>query len=631
MSKIHILDEHLSNMIAAGEVVERPANIVKECVENSIDAKATSISIEAWEGGIDKLIIIDDGYGMSKEDASLSFIRHATSKIKDEDDLFNIQTMGFRGEALPSIASVSHVEMQTNNGKESTKIVYDYGKKVIEEKTNCPAGTKIEVTGLFYKTPARFKYLRKPNYEFSVIAEWINKLALSYPKIRFSLSHNGRLIFQTSGKGNILEIIYQMYGKDVAASAEPFDEQTLDFRIHGYGIQPKINRSSKYFIFISVNHRLVRSIPIQNAIIETYHEFMPPNRYPIFLIDIEVDPQLVDVNVHPNKLEIRMTKQNELIDLIKETIKKLFQEKLRTVEIDLKRIQNPQESVFLQEPPASIKQDRLIADDPIERLKEEVKEQKNDVENAYEQEWTQSPISYESHKQQFMEMIQEEPEPFEPKAEKVIEQIEEKKEIEQKRHERGQEFFNHLRIIGQLRFSYILCENENGLVIIDQHAAQERYNYERLMNEFKKPHTVMQPLMVPVQIHVSHAIMAHIDSINERVQLFGIHFEAFGNDHMIVREIPTWLNLCNEQEFLEDLISLFMQDLHVDIAKIQKHMIATIACHSSIRFNKELSKEEMEQVIKDLQKCEQPYHCPHGRPTVITLSDSDLRKEFERG
>ncbi len=631
MSKIHILDEHLSNMIAAGEVVERPANIVKECVENSIDAKATSISIEAWEGGIDKLIIIDDGYGMSKEDASLSFIRHATSKIKDEDDLFNIQTMGFRGEALPSIASVSHVEMQTNNGKESTKIVYDYGKKVIEEKTNCPAGTKIEVTGLFYKTPARFKYLRKPNYEFSVIAEWINKLALSYPKIRFSLSHNGRLIFQTSGKGNILEIIYQMYGKDVAASAEPFDEQTLDFRIHGYGIQPKINRSSKYFIFISVNHRLVRSIPIQNAIIETYHEFMPPNRYPIFLIDIEVDPQLVDVNVHPNKLEIRMTKQNELIDLIKETIKKLFQEKLRTVEIDLKRIQNPQESVFLQEPPASIKQDRLIADDPIERLKEEVKEQKNDVENAYEQEWTQSPISYESHKQQFMEMIQEEPEPFEPKAEKVIEQIEEKKEIEQKRHERGQEFFNHLRIIGQLRFSYILCENENGLVIIDQHAAQERYNYERLMNEFKKPHTVMQPLMVPVQIHVSHAIMAHIDSINERVQLFGIHFEAFGNDHMIVREIPTWLNQCNEQEFLEDLISLFMQDLHVDIAKIQKHMIATIACHSSIRFNKELSQEEMEQVIKDLQKCEQPYHCPHGRPTVITLSDSDLRKEFERG
>lgn len=631
MSKIHILDEHLSNMIAAGEVVERPANIVKECVENSIDAKATSISIEAWEGGIDKLIIIDDGYGMSKEDASLSFIRHATSKIKDEDDLFNIQTMGFRGEALPSIASVSHVEMQTNNGKESTKIVYDYGKKVIEEKTNCPAGTKIEVTGLFYKTPARFKYLRKPNYEFSVIAEWINKLALSYPKIRFSLSHNGRLIFQTSGKGNILEIIYQMYGKDVAASAEPFDEQTLDFRIHGYGIQPKINRSSKYFIFISVNHRLVRSIPIQNAIIETYHEFMPPNRYPIFLIDIEVDPQLVDVNVHPNKLEIRMTKQNELIDLIKETIKKLFQEKLRTVEIDLKRIQNPQESVFLQDPPASIKQDRLIADDPIERLKEEVKEQKNDVENAYEQEWTQSPISYESHKQQFMEMIQEEPEPFEPKAEKVIEQIEEKKEIEQKRHERGQEFFNHLRIIGQLRFSYILCENENGLVIIDQHAAQERYNYERLMNEFKKPHTVMQPLMVPVQIHVSHAIMAHIDSINERVQSFGIHFEAFGNDHMIVREIPTWLNQCNEQEFLEDLISLFMQDLHVDIAKIQKHMIATIACHSSIRFNKELSKEEMEQVIKDLQKCEQPYHCPHGRPTVITLSDSDLRKEFERG
>lgn len=637
MSKIHILDEHLSNMIAAGEVVERPANIVKECVENSIDAKATSISIEAWEGGIDKLIITDDGCGMSKEDASLSFIRHATSKIKDEDDLFNIQTMGFRGEALPSIASVSHVEMQTNNGEESTKIVYDYGNKVIEEKTNCPAGTKIEVTGLFYKTPARFKYLRKPNYEFSVIAEWINKLALSYPNIRFSLSHNGRLIFQTSGKGNILEIIYQMYGKDVAAAAESFDEQTLDFHIHGYGIQPKINRSSKYFIFVSVNHRLVRSLPIQNAIIETYHEFMPPNRYPIFLIDIEVDPQLVDVNVHPNKLEIRMTKQNELIDLIKEMIRKLFEEKLRTVEVDLKRIQEPQENVLPSKKPSIIQQDLLSASDPIERLKEEVKEVKekdSGAENIYEQEWTRSPSSdksYESHKQQFMEMIQEEPMSFEPETEKIIEQIEEKKEIEQKHHERGHEFFDHLRIIGQLRLSYILCENESGLVIIDQHAAQERYNYERLLNEFKKPHTLMQPLMVPVQIHVSHAIMAHIDSINERVQSFGIHFEAFGNDHMIVREIPAWLSQCDEQAFLEDLIAFFMQDLHVDIAKIQKHMIATVACHSSIRFNKELSKEEMEQVIRDLQKCEQPYHCPHGRPTVITLSDSDLRKEFERG
>ena len=633
MAKIHVLSEHLSNMIAAGEVVERPANIVKECVENSIDAQATSISIEAWEGGIDKLVITDDGLGMAAEDTALAFVRHATSKILDEDDLFNIQTMGFRGEALPSIAAVAHVELKTNNGQEATEVVYDYGEKIKEEATSCPAGTRIEVTGLFYKTPARFKYLRKSNYEFSVIAELVNKLALSYPHIRFSLSHNGRLVFQTSGKGNILEIIYQMYGKEVASAAEAFDSRTLDFHIHGYAIQPKINRATKYFMFISVNHRLVRSLPLQNAIIDAYHEFMPPNRYPIFLIDIEVDPQLVDVNVHPNKWEIRLTKQNDLVELIRQTIAGLFEEKLKTVEVDPKRVVVSRTS---QEEPV-VEQPTLALDTETPRL------EKAKTEPVLDDMPAPSAQSYEYHKKNFMSMVEEDPVPpaapaqgpLVPAApestETVMASIASTKEKHAENHALGHDFFDHLRIIGQLKSSYILCENEEGLVIIDQHAAQERYHYEQLRARFLTPTTKTQTLMLPMQVHVSASVMAHVETINDKIAYFGLRFEPFGQDRLLVREVPVWLKQVDEQAFLDDLIAFFMRDLHVDLAKIQKHMIATMACHSSIRFNRNLSMDEMRQVIADLQKCEQPYHCPHGRPTVITLSDGDLRKEFERG
>ena len=258
MSKIQILSEHLTNMIAAGEVVERPAGIVKECVENSIDAGAKVIDIEAFQGGIEKLIITDDGSGMDYEDAQMAFMRHATSKLQQEEDLFNIHTMGFRGEALPSIASVAKVELQTNDGNQGTLIRYHYGELVTREKCSCPLGTRIEISSLFLKTPARFKHLKSISYEFSIIADLVNKMALSHPEIRFTLSHDGRIVFQTSGNGNLQEILYQMYGKEVASNAIPFEQKSDDFHISGYAVQPKINRATKYFMFITMNTRLIR-------------------------------------------------------------------------------------------------------------------------------------------------------------------------------------------------------------------------------------------------------------------------------------------------------------------------------------------------------------------------------------
>lgn len=618
MSKIHVLSEHLTNMIAAGEVVERPAGIVKECVENSIDAQAKTIELEAFQGGIERLIITDDGIGMDKEDAHLAFMRHATSKMHSEEDLFNIHTMGFRGEALPSIASVAKVELNTNDSNESTLIRYSYGELICEESSSCPRGTKIDISGLFVKTPARFKHLKSPSYEFSVIADIVNKMALSHPEIRFKLSHDGRVVFQTSGNGKIQEILYQMYGREVAENAVYFEGKNDDFKIHGYAIQPKINRATKYFMYITLNTRLIRSVPIQKAILDAYSHFLPPNRFPIVVLQIESDAQLVDVNVHPNKWEVRLSKQNDLLELVKNTIRDSLSKSLQTVQIKPK-VKTP---VFEQETlnfPYPVKNERKT-----ESIIEREFKKKEEYEKSYDYPIKIDPIIKEEKIEYPVEEPKVSTKPELQKEELIVEVENEEKAV-------GYEFFYHLKVIGQLKDSYILCENEEGLVIIDQHAAQERYHYEMLQEALQKPCTNLQPLMLPIQLDVSSNIMSQVNTINEKTSFFGLEFEPFGNDQLIVREIPLWFQDVHEEAFLYDLLDFFEKDNEIDMSKLRKHVLATMSCHSSIRFNRSLTMDEMKQVIEDLKKCKQPYHCPHGRPTVITMSDHDLRKEFERG
>ncbi len=618
MSKIHVLSEHLTNMIAAGEVVERPAGIVKECVENSIDAQAKTIEIEAFQGGIERLIITDDGIGMDKEDAHLAFMRHATSKMHSEEDLFNIHTMGFRGEALPSIASVAKVELNTNDSNESTLVRYSYGELICEESSSCPRGTKIDISGLFVKTPARFKHLKSPSYEFSVIADIVNKMALSHPEIRFKLSHDGRVVFQTSGNGKIQEILYQMYGREVAENAVYFEGKNDDFKIHGYAIQPKINRATKYFMYITLNTRLIRSVPIQKAILDAYSHFLPPNRFPIVVLQIESDAQLVDVNVHPNKWEVRLSKQNDLLELVKNTIRDSLSKSLQTVQIKPK-VKTP---VFEQETlnfPYPVKNEKKT-----ESIIEREFKKKEEYEKSYDYPIKIDPIIKEEKIEYPVEEPKVSTKPELQKEESIVKVENEEKAV-------GYEFFYHLKVIGQLKDSYILCENEEGLVIIDQHAAQERYHYEMLQEALQKPCTNLQPLMLPIQLDVSSNIMSQVNTINEKTSFFGLEFEPFGNDQLIVREIPLWFQDVHEEAFLYDLLDFFEKDNEIDMSKLRKHVLATMSCHSSIRFNRSLTMDEMKQVIEDLKKCKQPYHCPHGRPTVITMSDHDLRKEFERG
>lgn len=735
MGIIHVLDPHLSNMIAAGEVVDRPVNIVKECVENSLDAGATSIDIEVFEGGIEGIIITDDGCGMDEEDAVLAFSRHATSKLTSEDDLFNIQTMGFRGEALASIAAVAKVDLQTNNMGKGTHIRFEYGQMTAKESWNCPRGTRIEVRGLFVQTPARFKYLKKAAYEFTIISETVYKLAIAHPNIRFRLMHDGRLIFQTSGKGNAKEILYQMYGRDVAAAAVPFHGESDDFVIEGFACQPKVSRASKKYIYITVNERLVRSYPITNAILEGYHEYLPKERYPVVFINVKVDPQMVDVNVHPNKMEVRLSKEEYLSQLIINTLEALFSENLKTVEISEIKPLPKQQKMDLEYPhpvnnPASspAKQTRTASspassslsireqssglnyangrpgsqqnglsgtqpnslnqtgaqpagDDPLQFASREGSPllrdsqpgnyartrdyiEKNDVsaysvqrdlkqefgghnpirQNSYAGTNTgintnqaAQPVSEISENSQIRDiensapnqgevLFDSQPSAASPNSEPISYPV-----PNPNTSKTGNRFFEDLKVIGQLRESYILCEGPEGLVIIDQHAAQERYHFEELVKIFEKPVELVQPRLVPLRISVSPDIYGRVDDINASTDYYGLHFEAFSDNSWILRQEPLWFQDVDQQAFLEDLIALFKSTGKVDLTNLRRHVIATAACHSSIRFNRKLNMPEMQQVIKDLMKCRQPFHCPHGRPTVITLSDSQLRKEFERG
>jgi DNA mismatch repair protein MutL len=698
MPVIHVLDEQLANMIAAGEVVDRPANIVKECVENALDAGADEIDIEVFEGGISGVIVTDNGCGMGFEDARLAFERHATSKIQSEEDLFAIGTMGFRGEALPSIASVSKVTLTSAQSEDEpgVRVEIDYGKVITHEVADVPAGTRVEVRGLFEKTPARFKYLKKAAYEFSIIADIVNKTALVHPDIKITLHHDGRLVFQSSGRHDRKGVFYQMFGREVAEKTVPFSNRTADFTITGLAVQPEISRASKQFIYLSINGRLIRSWQMVKAVLEGYKEYLPKERYPIVYLDVEMDPQLVDVNVHPNKWEVRISKEEFLYRLITETIAALFVSELETPSVsagalasvqnrNAERVQKEEkrkepERAHQQSLPLdwqSPKTDSLYRQNP-QQLYVKEEEPKTDCRIADYTPGNAKNLQnyFESSPQMQAPYANEKSMPIHQKTEKPAEKAEisnrksgyenqifsdgnSNQKMEETRYikdnsqnnpsenpawnypsgtedpkkaqeEKGKEFFYHLSVIGQLLDSYILCQNPQGLVIIDQHAAQERYNFERFSASIDQDVSMVQ-LMVPSEFTITPAAAARLDDFNECLKPYGLHFEKEDDMKISVCQIPDWMSGLEFHAFLADLTGYLENEQSVDVEKLRRHMIATMACHGSIRFNQKLTKEEMEQVIEDLQKCEQPYHCPHGRPTVITLSEKDLRKEFERG
>lgn len=658
MARIHQLDEHLSNMIAAGEVVERPSGIVKELVENSIDAKAKHIEIQILQGGIDCITIIDDGCGMDAQDATLAFERHATSKIQAVDDLWKISTMGFRGEALPSIASVSQVTLRTNDGIDSSEVIIYYGTLKSARPCGTPKGTMLEVRNLFQKTPARFKHLKSPQYEFSLISDVVQKFAISHPNIGFELSHDGRSVFKTKGNGNLREVLMQIYGRDGAKTAIELHGQDLDYTIRGYALQPQFQRATKYYVLLYINGRMIRNYHLQKAVMDAYAPYMPKDRYPIAVINMEMDAQLVDVNVHPSKWEIRLSKEKQLEKLLYQTIKAALMQDMEVPNIQARK-ENKKEKIEIQElqftyprdqevkklhtevndsfvhydgkPKQTITEESRVQVDkvepqeaPVEAEKQESVDKKQELSESKSSD-TQAPI-----KDQVIEVSTTK------QAETLFKDIAPIQEVVMKaEQEPASESINpslpQLHVIGQFHNSYILAEGEKGLYIIDQHAAQERYHYEMIQKQILSGVKDTQPLLIPVTVETTMSAVSRIDDLNALLEQVGIHFEVFGNTTLLCRELPIWLKDTKEEAFLQDMIDLWQKDDEISLDKLRKHTIATMACHSSIRFHRSLTMEEMKQVILDLGKCEQPFHCPHGRPTLICYEDKDLIHDFERG
>ena len=669
MGKVHILDSTIANRIAAGEVVERPSGVVKELVENAIDAKSTRIEISIKEGGISEIEVIDNGVGMDREDATLAFERHATSKIINENDLWNIHTLGFRGEALPSIASVSEVELFSCNGVESTHISINNGKIECIESAAMRKGTQIIVRNLFYTIPARLKHLKTPQYETSQILDIVQKLALGNPSIAFILRSDSKEIFRSSGNGDLSAVLYTMYGRDVANAAVEVHVSDDDFQVDGLVCLPTQTRSSRKSILFFMNNRIVISYYLQAAIMNAYEEYLPEKRFPMVFLNISMDSHLVDVNVHPSKWEVRLSKEKQLFALIEKGVKEAifadmnkqaslissselekptkkkeqyFEQSLFSEYKDTDAIKKDYSYLF-----SSIKEENMLETNVInnENVEKHVVDVGNNteivektangndfafIESAEKEQIVSNFVTSVEKNDEYVDKNEENVEKITDIVENNVDTIVEP--LDSKAVSLPDAEIIPFEVIGQLHGSYILASNNDGLVIIDQHAANERIRYEKVKKLLENEQVELQQLLIPLVISLNKTAMYELERIKEGLMHVGIDIDSFGDNEIIVREIPTWMNDINdESSYIVDLIDAIIADKKLELASLKKHVLATLACHSSIRFNRNLSKLEMEETIKSLFKCENPYHCPHGRPTYIVYENSKLRKLFERG
>jgi DNA mismatch repair protein MutL len=614
MGKIRKLDDQLSNKIAAGEVVERPASVVKELVENAIDANSTAIEIELEEAGLAKIRVIDNGDGMEEDDCLVAFERHATSKIKDEHDLFRIRTLGFRGEALPSIASVSEVEMKTSTGNgPGTKVVLKGGELVKHERAASRKGTDITVSNLFFNTPARLKYMKTIHTELGHVTDVVNRLAMAHPDISFRLRHHGKQLLYTSGNGDVRHVLAAIYGMDVAKKMIPIEAESLDFTIKGYISLPEVTRASRNYISIIVNGRYVRNIPLMKAIETGYHTLLPIGRYPIVLLSIAMDPILVDVNVHPAKLEVRFSKEAELNELVIETIRKAF--RTRTL--------IPTMSVSRQEAA------KPKAEQAAWTFEHVVKEPS--VPNHVQMEKPQPTASWREEKEEStrMQPAQEEQEQID-EYEKPMEAAEHEEQAEGDGRKHRNDRIPPLYPIGQMHGTYILAQNEQGLYIIDQHAAQERIKYEYFREKVGEVTNEVQELLVPLTFHYSTDEYVFIDAHREELARCGVFLEPFGHNTFIVRSHPSWFPKGEEEEIIKEMVQQVLDMKKVDIKQLREKAAILMSCKRSIKANQHLRDDEIFALLEALRKTTDPFTCPHGRPIIIHFSTYELEKMFKR-
>ena len=588
MSRIKVMDELLSNKIAAGEVVEKVVSIVKELVENSIDAKTTMIKVDLKEAGLREITVTDNGIGMDKNDAQLAFQRHATSKLYTDDDLFNINSLGFRGEALPSIAAVSDVVLKTCQDDVGTQIHIKGGKILENKPSEGRIGTQITVTNLFYNTPARLKHLSSPYAELANVTEYVNKMALSYPKVKFILTNDEKELLNTDGSGNLLKVIKSIYGLDIAKKMLPIEISNDDYEVSGYISLPEVNRSSRNHMTVLVNGRVIKNQYLNRIINDAYFSFKEDTRYPIVVIKITADPILVDVNIHPSKQDIKFSNFEDLKNMISEVINKTIRSKLLIPKIEVK-----------EQP--TVKYENLSLN--LER---------NSI--------SEEPSLLD--KQKLTNLVNFN---YEPNNE--LDNEEEPSYIE----ERPKETLPELYPIGLALGTYIVCENERGIYLIDQHAAQERINYEKNSYLLAHPNNDVISPLIPMIIELPNNEFIIAKEKLDIIKSYNIDIEEFGINSFRVISHPTWFPKGNEEKIVRRIIEeIVNKGKDFSLAKFNNSLAALISCKMSVKANTRITKEAQEEIINELRKCNNPFNCPHGRPTIINFSTYEIEKMFKR-
>lgn len=594
MSKIRVMSENLANQIAAGEVVERVVSIVKELVENAIDAGSTEISVYLKESGLREIVITDNGIGMDRDDAVIAFKRHATSKLYSVDDLFSITSLGFRGEALPSIASISEVELKTCYKGEDvgTYLHLKGGELLLLDSIASRVGTSIKITNMFYNTPARLKHLSSSYAELSQVIEYLNKMALSRPDIRFKLVNDEKELIVTLGSGNMLKVINSIYGIEITKKMIFVKGENNDYSVSGYISLPEVTRSNKNHMTTLVNGRVIKNTYLYRTINEAYSNYKEDSRYPLCVLKIECDPSLLDVNIHPSKLDIKFSNFDDLNSLIKEVIIKGLNDKLLIPNIKPVTLEGPKYT------------EMTLNIDRANVIQEDEGDYKRRLEGL---------VNYQDNNEEIEELGEEE-----------LANISEVKEM-------PLEKLPELYPVALLLGTYIVCENEKGIYLIDQHAAKERVNYEKVSEMLVHPNNLIIKPLVPIVLELPQneflIIKENIDILND----LNISVEEFGLSSFRVISHPVWFPNGMEEETFKRIIEMILaKGKEFSLAKFRDNLAKMVSCKMSIKANTYIDKPSMESLINDLRKCKNPFNCPHGRPAIIHFSIYDIEKMFKR-
>lgn len=634
MAQIHLLNQDTINKIAAGEVIERPMAVVKELIENAIDAKATAVTVEIQEGGKGLIRITDNGSGIASEDIALAFAPHATSKIKDAADLLEIASLGFRGEALSSIAAVSQLEMVTKTKEELMGVRYcmDGGIKKTEESVGCPDGTTFLVRNLFYNTPARLKFLKTPQTEAGYVSGLVERMALSHPDISFRFINQKQTKLSTSGNGNLKDVIYHIYGREIAANLIETTQKEVFCNISGFIGKPVISRGNRNMMNYFINGRYIKSQIIQRAIEEAYAPYSMQHRYPFTVLHITVDSQYIDVNVHPQKMEIRFNNEQEIFQSIYHGISEALKHREFIPEVTFQTRKEPEKK-------------KITPIEPFEQKRQ--KEYRTNKEAGVNLQHSAFPDRKRQDNIKILEELTKE----EPKTDCVAEHAEYpapkpssevdftiKEPVKNEKQETlfEEEFLSEkvqkeVKIIGQVFSTYWILQYENTMYLIDQHAAHEKVLFERFMKEIRQKKPMTQLLQPPVILPLS---MIQCQAVEENLEIFeklGYQIEPFGGREYAVSGVPAHLPSVGTRELLVEIIDALAEEQgKTREPALLLDKIASMSCKAAVKGNHNLPAEQMQELLKELMTLENPYHCPHGRPTMIRMTKTELEKRFKR-